>query len=75
MEQVDTSKRIENLAEQIANLTIEEQCQLVIQVPQLLRLDEEFILQRRKEAQEALKSGNVVEGFTAIARAKERRKT
>ncbi len=73
MEQTETSIKINNLADQIASLTVEEQCQLIMQVPQLLRLDEEFILQRRKEAQKAFKLGNVVDGFIAIARAKERR--
>lgn len=67
------TSRLRELASQIAKLTSEEQRQLVRIVPQLLKLDEEFILSRQKKAHKDLAEGKAINGYEAISKTKAKR--
>lgn len=62
------------LADQVASLSLEEKYELVTLVPDLLKLDEQFILSRHREALEDKAAGKTIDAFEAVKNAKERRK-
>lgn len=55
-----TMSNVKELAQQVKNLSFEEKRRLVHLVPELLRLDEEFLLQRWQSARKDLECGHVV---------------
>ncbi len=65
---------VKELARQVKKLSPEEKCYLVQLVPELLRLDEEFLLHRRQLAQEDLECGRAITAEEALAKAKAKRR-
>lgn len=61
---------VKELAQRVKLLTLEEKCRLIRLVPELLRLDEEFLLQRWQSARKDLQCGRVVTIDKALAKAK-----
>jgi len=64
---------VRELAKQIKRLDHGSKIELVRLVPDLLRLDEQFILERRRLAREDRKWGRTMDAALAIAREKRRR--
>lgn len=69
-----TMSNVKELAQQVKNLSFEEKRRLVHLVPELLRLDEEFLLQRWQSARKDLECGHVVTIEKALAKAKAKRR-
>ncbi len=65
---------VEALAKQVKSLNFEEKCRLVHLVPELLRLDEEFLLRRWRSARKDLQCGHVVTVSKALAKGKAKRR-
>jgi len=64
---------VRELAKQIKRLDHGSKVELVRLVPDLLKLDEQFILERRRQAREDRKWGRTMGAASAIAREKRRR--
>ena len=69
-----SKSRVAQLADQVASLSLEEKYELMALVADLLKLDEEFILSRRREALEDKTAGRTIDAFEAVKNAKARRK-
>jgi len=67
-------KDVKELARQVKNLSFEEKCRLVRLVPELLRLDEEFLLHRWQSARKDLACSRLVTAEKALASAKAKRR-
>jgi len=63
---------VRELAKQIKRLDHGSKIELIRLVPDLLRLDEEFILERRRQAREDRKWGRTMDAASAIAQEKKR---
>lgn len=68
-----SNSQVAQLADQVANLSLEEKYELITLVPDLLKLDEQFILSRRKEALEDKAIGKTIDAFKAVENAKARK--
>ncbi len=68
-----SNSQVAQLADQVANLSLEEKYELITLVPDLLKLDEQFILSRRKEALEDKTIGKTIDAFKAVETAKARK--
>lgn len=66
---------VKELAHKIQRLSTEEKRRLIRLVPELLRLDEEFLLHRWRSARKDLQCGQVVTTEKALAKAKAKRRT
>jgi hypothetical protein len=65
---------VRELAKQIKRLDHGSKIELVRLVPDLLKLDELFILERRRQAREDRKWGRTTDAASAIAAERKRRK-
>lgn len=61
---------VKELAQQIRSLSLKEKRRLVQLVPELLHLDEEFLLRRWQAARKDVECGRVVTAEEALAKAK-----
>ena len=67
--------RIAHLVDQVARLNMEEKYELMAFMADLLKLDEEFILSRHKEALADKAAGRTIDAFEAVKNAKVRRQS
>jgi len=65
---------VRELAKQIKRLDQGSKIELVRLVPDLLKLDEQFILERRRQAREDRKWGRTMDAALAITAERKRRK-
>lgn len=65
---------VKELARRVKRLTLEEKRRFIQLVPELLRLDEEFLLRRWQSARKDLECGYVVTIEKALAKAKAKRR-
>lgn len=69
-----SKSQVTQLADQVASLSLEEKYELVTLVPELLKLDEQFILSRHREALEDKAAGRTIDVFEAVKKVKAQRR-